>query len=73
MGKILSFLVAIGKRKQAEESEQLSTQRIEYVRQLVGCELYNRAHGMPVRDVLAALDQIRADVERHALTGGRIV
>lgn len=35
IGKILSFLVAIGKRKQAEESEQLSTQRIEYVRQLV--------------------------------------
>lgn len=35
MGKILSFLVAIGKRKQAEESEQLSTQRIEYVRQLI--------------------------------------
>lgn len=72
MNKILSFLAAFGERQRINESEQLSTQRIEYVRQLVGCELYNRAHGMPVRDVLAALDQIRADVEHHAKAGGRI-
>ena len=66
-------MAAITDRKQVEETAQLSEQRIEYLRQLVGCELYNRAEGMPVGDVLAALDRIRADVIRHAPTGGRIV
>lgn len=73
MGKILSFLAAFGERQRINENEQLREQRIEYLRQLVGCELYNRAEGMPVGDALAALDRIRADVIRHAATGGRIV
>jgi hypothetical protein len=73
MGKIVDFFGALCARRQADEKQTLSHERIEYVRQLVGCELYNRAEGMPVSDVLAALDLIRADVQRHAITGGRIV
>lgn len=73
MRKILSFLAVFGKREEALEDRVLSNQRINYLHQKIGTELYNVADRMPVGDVLAALDRIRADVERHAATGGRIV
>lgn len=73
MSRVLDFVSALFVRRQLDEKQTLSRERIEYLRQLLGSELYNRAEGMPVSDVLAALDRIRADVERHAATGGRIV
>lgn len=73
MGKIVDFFGALCARRQADEKQTLSHERIEYLRQAIGTELYNVADRMPVVDVLAALDLIRADVQRHSSTGSRIV
>lgn len=72
MKKILDFFSAYGAKCRVNEGLAASSQRVEYLRQLVGAELYNRAAGMPIGDALAALELIRQDVERHAITGGRI-
>lgn len=73
MGRVVDFLTALCARRQAFESDVLSSQRIEYLRQKLGTELYNVADRMPVADVLVALDMIRQDVERHGQSGGRLI
>lgn len=73
MGRVVDFLTALCARRQAVESDVLSSQRIEYLRHKLGTELYNVADRMPVADVLVALDLIRQDVERHGQSGGRII
>ncbi len=58
-------LEKIRKQKQIED-------QAEYLRQIIGCELYKTAYGMPYEAVFLALELIQQDVENdRSLRGSR--